>query len=63
MENAMDKLQVTQTVQRVINADPSDIRSILAFAPVDIQEEVRRQFCTNQKLRLLFPEYAGHFKP
>ena len=58
----MDQLVAAQTIQRIINAAPSDIDGILASVSVDIQEEVRRQFRTNQKLRLLFPEYIDAFK-
>jgi len=58
----MDQLLEVQTIQRIINADPSEVDGILASVPLDIQEEVRRQFRTNQKLRMLFPEYIDAFK-
>jgi hypothetical protein len=53
----VDQQLAAQTIQRIISADTSEVDGILASVPVDIQEEVRRQFRTNQKLRLLFPEY------
>jgi hypothetical protein len=57
----MDQQLAAQTIQRIINAAPSGVNGILVSVPVDIQEEVRRQFRTNQKLRLLFPEYIDAF--
>jgi len=58
----MNQQLAAQTIQRIINVDPSDADGILASVPVDIQKEVRRQFRTNEKLRLLFPEYIDAFK-
>ena len=58
----MDQQLAAQTIQRIISADTSEVSGILASVPVDIQEEVPRQFRTNEKLRLLFPEYIDAFK-
>ena len=54
-QNGLD-YQTAVAVQEVINADPSQAKSILAKHP-QVQERVREAFRTNDNLRALFPEY------
>ena len=48
---------VTAAVQRIINANASQAKGILAAERPEIQEKVRMAFRTNDKLRSLFPEF------
>ena len=52
-----DDLVVAAAVQRIINADASQAKDILAAERPEIQEKVREAFRTNDKLRGLFPEF------
>ncbi len=48
--------ETTIAIKEVINADPSQAKTILAKYP-QVQERVREVFRTNDNLRALFPEY------
>lgn len=56
-----DDIDVTAAVQRIINADASQAKGILAAERPEIQEKVREAFRTNDNLRSLFPEFIEQF--
>jgi hypothetical protein len=56
MSNA--ELEVAEAVQRIIQSDVSQTKSILSSLPLDIRNNVVYSFRNNENLRFLFPEYV-----
>ncbi len=54
-------LGVARTIQKIIES-PSEVDSILANLDPMVQDEIRIQFQTNKKLRVLFPELLSKFE-
>ncbi len=54
---AVMDFEVAAAVQRIIKADATQAKDILAAEPPEIQGKVREAFRTNDTLRNLFPDF------